>query len=1441
MSPFREQSYPFPRRRSDSDHPDIYDHGGRIELSHYAENEWPFLFQEFSTHLERWSEKGQSDLFEQFLTLEVPTPAQAEEVINHFDHEQRCELATSLAFQTQTLKYAHLFHLLWSDLPAEYKDKPPPDMEWDDQSIEWKRRMWQERGQIVLGSLTKFVQQHPERAILIAPFTDLTRVIQPIDDLPEALLPSERPHEQRARLLRSRDKQPDFKKSTDRRKPLKDWLVEHRDDNSKEKSLFETAFSSPDSVTQLLDTYRDLAVERTIFPRRDYFLQYVETIKKSCPQLLCPYLVDFINAGDLSQTEAQAILPEAQKMMDLNFFTSNNQREQRKRLEQELKRRHPGGQDWDLDYFSDHPSFDLKWHAEQLKNQAKKRCVNMMSADPRVFTELLPAPERINFFMECLRNGTPIFAASANFQLTAEEVQTILSKCRAEGEMAFLLSDGSEILSLLNQGYESMVMQHLFFKLNEDFDHIDITRVVAGILNYIDLLSPKMRQRWIDQITKKSPHLWLDHFDAFFKLKVLSFRALIERIGAADPEQLIHHASHIFALIQKNKRQGQTLDLDEEAFKAILRKMLINNAALFIESPAWIRDLLPPEKTTECINKLLEPSTDPLLVSIFLEKIKNFQFIPDLASRLHQNFLKNPKLFGEVMNISSAVWDEVVTLFGLPACRDLVVASTLYIDFTKTIIFKFIQDLTDPATLRCILYILQNQNPDHLVEFLAELEDFEKFKRIEIAHASSLRAIAAAKQTIQTRCERERFAIFRNGMIDVLGSTIASPLIERDLPEYLETHPAALANPSITKTLSDDRYELLIQSHRIFYATQLDRYGGPFFEEAKLSPELTEELAKESILFGMKRKGELGKDYYDVLHDWVETLPFGRLILKELERISKGQRERYGKQTDASSITLPGELTSLIQRIDLLRSNPLLVGREQELLALPPKQAEAFLSIAETCLLYDLVDEAHPDFWSGDLTDLQGDLTLRLTKFLAKIFNLPHLEDVRTLPVSPKMIKDLMTYHQKSSEKKPGIQASLRQFVEKLFSGVYDPWRAWGVDEIPSSPEQKSEALVGLKKQGLLPEGLRLDQYEAWVQDEEMNFEETLDYSSEDLKYIVRKILHQATEDGHIDAKKIPTDSSAVKAEYDELFEPLQVWTAEIAGLEAEYRAHRASLKDAATNGGEASQPFDVVKRARFEELKKRVRGYQERNQELMTSVTARLYLAHLREITLDELEQQRIRIGKKQVALDHVFKKCTAFFEERAPEFLSDLHRIQKELLEARRHLFQSEGRVSKSKLTVRDKVDADVYFHIGSEPVESCQHFDQGFLNEGLLAYVVDPNVRILQIRNEEGEMITRAVLRLLETEHGEPALFLERIYSINNNPKIDEAIKKLAFKKAASMEVKLYSKEVSGKIDLEDFETVMLKSRGSRHPFVYTDAGGNLRSNGEYAIGTALPLAA
>lgn len=129
-------------------------------------------------------------------------------------------------------------------------------------------------------------------------------------------------------------------------------------------------------------------------------------------------------------------------------------------------------------------------------------------------------------------------------------------------------------------------------------------------------------------------------------------------------------------------------------------------------------------------------------------------------------------------------------------------------------------------------------------------------------------------------------------------------------------------------------------------------------------------------------------------------------------------------------------------------------------------------------------------------------------------------------------------------------------------------------------------------------------------------------------------------------------------------------------------------------------------------------------------------------------------------------------------------------------------------------------------------CQNVDgEAFLNKHLLGYS-DGKSQIWSIKNKDGQLIARAIAKLLYSEKREaPVIFLERTYSLNPNKAFEEALIKHAKIRAKELKLPLLTEEKEFLLISENLED--LESYGSSAPFEYSDASNMSQNFGTYRI--------
>lgn len=146
----------------------------------------------------------------------------------------------------------------------------------------------------------------------------------------------------------------------------------------------------------------------------------------------------------------------------------------------------------------------------------------------------------------------------------------------------------------------------------------------------------------------------------------------------------------------------------------------------------------------------------------------------------------------------------------------------------------------------------------------------------------------------------------------------------------------------------------------------------------------------------------------------------------------------------------------------------------------------------------------------------------------------------------------------------------------------------------------------------------------------------------------------------------------------------------------------------------------------------------------------------------------------------------------------------------------------------TIVDTDDPQDMLMCGTEVPGSCQSINAtAYFNKCLLGYALDGKNRLVAVKNENGEIVARAILRILwdETEKT-PVLFRERLYSRPGlDPRIPSALNQFFEDRSKVLQLPLASESKPHAHPLRSF--------GNRAGFEYVDAKETGMTNGEYVI--------
>jgi hypothetical protein len=135
------------------------------------------------------------------------------------------------------------------------------------------------------------------------------------------------------------------------------------------------------------------------------------------------------------------------------------------------------------------------------------------------------------------------------------------------------------------------------------------------------------------------------------------------------------------------------------------------------------------------------------------------------------------------------------------------------------------------------------------------------------------------------------------------------------------------------------------------------------------------------------------------------------------------------------------------------------------------------------------------------------------------------------------------------------------------------------------------------------------------------------------------------------------------------------------------------------------------------------------------------------------------------------------------------------------------------------------------GTEVEGSCQRVNgDPDKNKCLLAYLIDGKNRLVAIKDGNGIIKARSILRLLwDEQNQEPVLFMERIYPSILSQTLENALIQFAKIRASELNLKLTSKEVGNEMPYAP----VLHSLGGKAHYEYVDAGSGINTGSKWAI--------
>lgn len=404
-------------------------------------------------------------------------------------------------------------------------------------------------------------------------------------------------------------------------------------------------------------------------------------------------------------------------------------------------------------------------------------------------------------------------------------------------------------------------------------------------------------------------------------------------------------------------------------------------------------------------------------------------------------------------------------------------------------------------------------------------------------------------------------------------------------------------------------------------------------------------------------------------------------------------------------------------------------------------------------------------------------------------------------------IAPLLTYTQRYIDQ-PDYQQALSELVTSVADDSYEVWRRG---------DGSHESLESMIQAGYLPEQLTLDQYKEWMTDRESSSYETLVSTAQDSADAIQRAIRLGSVDldmlapGYsLDIDNLPQVISARNG-LGRLTGMLHKAIGQSGG-----EPMKAEAVDViATQLGELGDSREVqnlLGMLRNGTDPKEVANYVVNTRQHLEQLGLIIRLAHLtpQEIVQGALlsEADNNEKQSRQQPLDAVIKQLT----NDLPEELKFIPQTVHELLQdhAAEH-GQSEV------FTVEDTIDPQVTIEIGETPQRSCQHYETGGYNQGLIGYF-GPEVKITIVRNASGNIIARTITRLMQDEQGKPVLFTEPIYQSVASPRVGELVQSHLVQKARTMGVPLMGRTAA---EVQRGRGAELRVRALKMPATYSDS--------------------
>ncbi|MBI3633470.1 MAG: hypothetical protein HY226_04220 [Candidatus Vogelbacteria bacterium] len=1040
---------------------------------------------------------------------------------------------------------------------------------------------------------------------------------------------------------------------------------------------------------------------------------------------------------------------------------------------------------------------------DRMLTREAKHALNNFSE----YTEGLTSAKKIGLLCQMNESSIPIFTHIDETGLNKSEIKQLLSKIEEEGYI-FNLSGPEEIEKLVTLGFEKQAVKAIITDLDGG-NQIILNRVIRNMPKLFTILSEGSKRAIINSINQKMPAAWFSNLDYAIENGFISINQL-DKLITGDKERLVSYYPQLIYAFRKFISDDKEFEKRQAKINYLAKKAITEDVSKFIYSTDILLRVFSEDELGTIIQSNLQSHEVGvgLALSILAKAsnenqqkaglVKKYRELAanTLLSKLQEDpeaIFNNPEISYRLHHLIDVLpAKEIINAF--IKCADKIKEKDIFEnhEFTKLILSKIkAQDallsyLDTPngkfSALSCAntVYALTKENPGiDTNDFFTKLREKTK----DLMNQNEFLVFKIASE------------IYFSDNVNILIHDIRQKAAT-EAHEYTKKFPNRVE--VVLKVLNkcwgngDKEYNDFIVNNidKLIFLNTKNKYdpGGDVFSYSYLKPEIQELIRNNNPIINLEQEIDSSttvESFYSSAIGVMRKYPIYQIYERKINEIIKDEIERGG--TEILKLEhINSDLRAIFKDILALSQCTWFSENINVIGEMSQTQKKELIKTAMLSLKYGIADKTQFEISDKNILQINNKIRERLINTLLNIagVNINSINESVNQP-SPKLLEAMAIYYGDSCEEDMEMSTAMKQLIEKLIAGTYTKTRWWG-----ESGVEGEDALNELKRDNVIPAQMSLKQYKQWIGTSKSTLTEQLNISLENLHQAIEKSLSQALFDNHIDGI-IHKEYGDILTEYKSIIEKLE------------------NIEDA-------------------DEKKQFIKD----NEEKINQLRALLYLGKLSKMSNHELQNKSINVEGKNIGLDQVWRTLERGILKQYPEFKTDIDKLKTLVKEARDQIFEG-SKISKSELSITDDLDLERYFYIGEEPVPSCQNFNSnGGLNFGLLAYVQDPNTKILQILNEEGVIIARSIMRLLEDGNGNPCVFLERIYSVNLNPKIEEAVINFAKQKVSDIGIKLYSESITDPNDeLEEVEYQTLYCRGSRVPYVYTDSGGGKKRNGIY----------